>query len=234
MPTAHDRREQSQTHAITYTVNREARALVITPGCELAGGWPVTLALHGMGENAEWFAQVLQPAIRRGDRVWVIPDGPLPFEKRREPGIGHAWYLFAGDQGRLRAGMAEAARWLAGLIGRVRSDGVRVGVDWGRLDVVGFSQGGYLASVLWMDMPGVSRVVCIGGRLKQEWWPDEMAGAPQFLQLHGEDDRSVTPELARKAVEAAVARGFSVEYREFPGEGHEVSAGMLEAYGEWE
>lgn len=222
---------------INYPVGFEARALVLSPGAGVRvpeEGFPVTLALHGMGENAESFAAVLEPAIAKGGRVWVIPDGPHPFEKRREPGIGHAWYLFAGDQQRLRAGMADAAKWLAGLLGRVKADRAGGKIDWTRLDVLGFSQGGYLAGVLWMDMPGVARVVCAGGRLKQEWWPEHAGGAPSFLHLQGADDASVTPAMARQAAEAAAARGYSVDYREFPGVGHAVSASMLEAYMEWE
>lgn len=226
--------------AIPYTVTRRVPALVIVPDSPAPrGGHPVTLALHGMGESAESFATVLEPAIAHGRRAWVIPTAPHAFEKRRERGLGHAWYLFAGDQELLRASMIETSGWLAGLMETLHrsatSNDTQPGpaLNLGAIDVLGFSQGGYLASVLWMHMTGIARVICMGGRLKQEWWPESATPAPRFLHLHGSADESVPVTLARDAAEAAKHKGFDVTFREFATAGHTVTADMLAAYAAW-
>lgn len=210
-----------------------AALLVVPPGNPPTGGWPLTVALHGWSESAESFAQVLAPAIERGGRAWLIPNGPLPFEKRRERGIGYAWYLFAGDQALMRASMGEATAMLSALIGAAvnESDGT---INGEAVTLLGFSQGGYLAGVSWMDMPGVVGVVCIGGRLKAEWWPRKDGRRVRFLQLHGGSDSSVASELAGKGVEEARALGYEAEMAVFEGAGHEVSAAMLKRYLDWE
>ena len=165
----------------TYKVSRELPAMLLLPaGKPPLGGWPLVLALHGMGESCDLFAEQLQPAISVGGRAWLIPSGPLALERRREPGIGYAWYIFGGDQERLKQSTAAAAGELGGLLASVAAEHP---VNPGLASVVGFSQGGYLASVLWTHIAGLRAICCIGGRLKQEWWPEVPSRRPGVLAV---------------------------------------------------
>jgi predicted esterase len=228
-------------------VSRASRALLLLPASAAAGhatnpadGLPLTLALHGFGKDAHSFADKLALRDFARDRAWLIPDGFLPFEKRREPGIGYAWYLFAQDQMLLRATMEEACVNLQSVLHRALAEAAESGVavNRHRISILGFSQGGYLAGVLAAWKPSVFHAAaCACGRLKHEFVPAagdcSDASKPRFLQLLGERDTSVSPELAARGVEGTRALGYDVESRSFDA-GHEVTPAMLAAFAEWE
>ena len=210
---------------------RGCRAHIEAP--EGGGKAPLVLGLHGLSMSGHEMRHWLTPAIAKGTHAWLLPDGPFPFERRNGNGIGHAWYLFAGDQKRLRATMDEAVGYLA----KVLDEAARhVEFDASRVTVLGFSQGGYLASVLGATMQARFRgVCCAGGRLKHEFFAPPVAGkSPKFLQLHGAKDEMVPPGLAEKAVIQTREMGYDVTMKTFEDAGHELPKEMLEAFLEWE
>ena len=210
---------------------RNTNVIVEVPEGGSLDSLPVVLALHGMGESAESFRKKLSPLIERSTYALIIPDAPLPFEVRRAKRLGYAWYVFAGDQDLLRESMNAAVEHLLATL-----DAVLPPYKQDRkISVVGFSQGGYLASVLGGNNPNkFHSVCCIGGRLKHEFFGSAGEDAPRFLQLHGVEDKGVLLDLAAKAIEPTKELGYEVEIQSFENTGHEVTPEMLEAFWRWE
>lgn len=213
-------------------VARSSRVLVRTPESH-DGPMPVTLALHGMGQTADQMEALLKPAIAQGGRIWVIPDGFLPVEKHREQEIGFSWYLFAGDQGLLKKSMLESCNLLQSVLDKALED---LPVNSSRISVLGFSQGGYLGSVLGARNPArINAVGCAGGRLKHEFFPKvPERSRPAFMQLHGADDQSVSASLAERAMQMTSELGYRSSMRTFPGVAHVLTKTMIENFLDWE
>ena len=214
---------------ISFT--RGCRAHIEAP--DGVGNPPLVLGLHGLSMSGHEMRHWLAPAIAKGTHAWLLPDGPFPFERRNGQGIGHAWYLFAGDQKRLRATMDEAIAHLT----KVLDEAARqVVFDPARVSVLGFSQGGYLAGVLAAAMQERFRgACCAAGRFKHEFFAPPVAGkAPKFLQLHGARDELVLPSLAEKAAQATRELGYDVTMKVFEDAGHELTPAMQDAFLEWE
>ncbi len=193
---------------------------------------PAILALHGMGESAQSFQDKLLNIPEATQALWIFPDGPFPFERRSKPEICYSWYLFAQDQELLRKTMLEVASFLAEAL---KTLSLSLAINKKRLSVLGFSQGGYLAGVLAAEYQDLFlSACCIGGRFKHEFFQAPTENAPVFLQLHGAEDRSVSPELARKAVDQTKKRGYQANFQLFENHGHECSAEMVCAFLNWE
>jgi len=167
-----------------------------------------------------------------GQHVWLVLDGPLPFERRSTRGIGRAWYLFAGDQSLLKESMETSGRFVLDVLDRAV---LQYPVDPARVSLLGFSQGGYLASVIaGRNHSRFKAAACIGGRLKHEFFQPASGAVPDFLQIHGSADASVSPELAKKAADATREQGFRVEVHIEEGTGHDMTPTMVQRFVEWE
>jgi len=190
---------------------------------------PLVIALHGMGHGPEHMQRAMQPLLD-GPWAWLFPRGLWPYEVRKAGGItiGHAWYMFDGDQGRLRASMEYAAAHLCAL-----HDEVRARVALSRTALVGFSQGGYLAGYAGPAHAGrFAAAASIAGRIKHEFL--EVPAPVALAQFHGARDAVVRAAAAREAAEKCRALGFAdVTYFEDPQAGHEISPPILEALGNW-
>ncbi|MCC6574802.1 MAG: prolyl oligopeptidase family serine peptidase [Planctomycetes bacterium] len=198
--------------------------------------YPLITALHGMAQDPAQMRRDLNPLMKR-DCVWLFPRGPYPLEVRGRHAlrIGYAWYMFDGDQQRLRASMEASCRHLLAVIDTVWNQHP---VDLGRSALVGFSQGGYLAGVLGARNPTRFKAVAsIAGRFKHEFFAEVAAKAgPRvaLAQFHGAKDAAVKAEAARDALEACRKLGFKqAEYFEDPDAAHEISAHMLDKLGAW-
>jgi phospholipase/carboxylesterase len=217
--------EQRLTHEFRM---RLPCTVVTPPGHDPARETPLVLALHGMGQSEEHMRRFLR-GLEVLPVIWCFPRGVHPYEIRKpeRTRIGNAWYLFTGDQDALRESMLLTGQYLLSL-----HDALLESYRVSRSAIVGFSQGGYLASVVAANHAGrFAAAACIGGRIKHEFMPD--GGGVRLLQLHGGRDANVTPELARKAADGARAKGYDVRYAEDPDAGHEITPAMLKQLGPW-
>ena len=202
----------------------------------LPGGAPAPLlvALHGKGDRAGRFEEEARDALPKGWGL-LVPSAPIPRDARPVAGketIGGSWYLYDGDTEAFRASLARAEEFLVEVVGRALATGA---VDPGRVAVLGFSQGGYLAGVAAVRRRPLFRAAVIaGGRLKVEAlgpWLPAARGLP-VLGLHGARDTSVRPGPARESIDAARAAGLEAGFREFDA-GHEFSPDMRREAREW-
>lgn len=195
---------------------------------------PLVVALHGMGQDPETIKRDLAPLFAR-PWAWLLPRGPYPMEVRgRTMRIGYAWYMFDGDQPRLRASMEQTSRHLLGVLDTVWNAG---GIDLSRAAVVGFSQGGYMAGVLgaW-NFRRFKAALSIAGRLKHEFMAEvapQAAKRVKLAQVHGALDESVKAQAARDAVAQCASLGFVADFFEDTHAGHEITPRMAQWVGEW-
>ncbi|MDC1141910.1 hypothetical protein OAU50_02360 [Planctomycetota bacterium] len=189
---------------------------------------PIVIALHGMGQNEDRMRRFMGP-IADLPFIWVYPRGVHPFEIRKpeKTRIGHAWYLFTGDQETLRQSMLDTTEYLL----EVRTEVInRYGLR--PCAIVGFSQGGYLAGVVAANHADqFTAAASLGGRLKHEFMPE--GGGVKLAQFHGAKDVNVSPDLAKEAAEATRSKGYEVEYSEDIDAGHEISEYMAQELGDW-
>jgi predicted esterase len=236
--------------AASGTVVIGARPFVVEPGWRLhlpagpppASGWPLIVALHGWGMNADYFARLCR-GLLSPDVAVLFPEAPWAFEMRggSKIRIGHAWYLFTGDDEPFRSTLARAEAHLNGVLddvvaGRGSPGGTGPPLDPSRIALFGFSQGAYAGyfvairnSRRFMAMAGLG-----GGRMRPEFLAEFTGGARRipFLVLHGAEDTSVDPTRARDMVTWLGEQGFPAEFREIAGK-HEVTPEGVVAAAAW-
>ncbi|MFT7617302.1 MAG: putative esterase [Planctomycetota bacterium] len=191
------------------------------------------VALHGMGQNAELMTRAVQPLVA-ADRAILIPDGPLPFEKTVSRGrrkIGRAWYLYTGDQVSFLESARLSGAWLMAQIERAKSE---LGDDNIPVQLLGYSQGGYLAAILTFDNPGrFDRLVSCCSRMKTEILADEGPEPIPVLVIHGAKDEALPIERARESADDLTKRGWPVDFRAFPDAGHKMELEQWQAVDAW-
>jgi predicted esterase len=184
-------------------------------------GAPLVIALHGKGMRAKGFERWLKPGIDAGGASWWVPRGIFPYELENRR-IGYAWYVWDGTQEALKASMDEAREYLVGLteaaVRRLRPSSVTL---------LGFSQGGYLASYLALSRPDLYQgLVCCCGRPKAEFVADLAAAKDLRVLIQvGEHDRAVSPELMEKGTRPLLDAGLTVDVRTYDA-AHKLTAEM--------
>jgi phospholipase/carboxylesterase len=209
--------------------------LVLLPkGYRESRSYPLLVALHGMGMSAEEFAEIIAP-LRSLPIVVLVPEGVYPFEIRhgQEMRIGHAWYLYTGDEDEFVESMERSGRHLKTLIKRTLAS---YPVDNERVAVLGFSQGGYFAGYFGIrNAAYLAGLVVIGARVKDEVLPRELQrayGLPVLL-MHGRKDRAVPLSMAEASHDAVrEAVGETAELRTYDC-GHTVTTEQLRDARAW-
>ncbi len=194
---------------------------------------PLVVLCHGMGEDPAR-ASAGWPEVAALPAHLVVPSGPYPFEIRSGAGIriGHAWYLYDGGPGRFRETVDRSAAWLAAALEGIERD--REWAPSGRA-LVGHSQGAYFGYLLALRRQDLfDRLVAVAGRLKEEFAAEPLAGPGRLrtLIVHGEADRAVPPDAARRSEAALRRAGYAVELRLLPG-GHRLSPDRDAAAARW-
>jgi predicted esterase len=192
-----------------FTTSVTLRSVVCVPRAE--PGRPLVIALHGRGMTARALERWLRPGIERGGVSWWIPRGILPCEVRSRK-IGYGWYVFDGDQAALRSSMDEARAYVVGL-----AEMARRRLRPARITLLGFSQGGYLASYVALTRPDVfARMVCVCGRPKAEFVGDlARARAVRVLVQTALRDPTLKPDLVARGVIPLKEAGLAVEERTY-------------------
>jgi phospholipase/carboxylesterase len=223
------RLEGAVAHALTVPY-----ALELPAGDPPPAGWPLLLALHGMGMRAATFADRVRPALPPGVAL-AVPQAPLPYETQRPDGsrvIRHTWYVYEGDSPEFRARLHQAAD----LVGALRT-AILAGrpLDPTRLVLLGFSQGGYLAAVAALRDPSRWRGLAVcAARVKDEMLTAALPAARGFpvLLAHASGDTSISAEAPARGRAALEAHGARVTVADVPGP-HAFGDGMAAAVRAW-
>jgi phospholipase/carboxylesterase len=194
---------------------------------------PLVIALHGMGLTCEKFARTLSP-LRREPWALFVPQGPYPFEIRKEGSmsVGHAWYMYRGDEEEWHRYMLRAER---DLLDRMDDILRRYPIDPDRVFLVGHSQGCYLGYFVALRHPDRFRgFAAVGGRLKRRFLEPHLEasrGLP-VLVLHGSEDRHVPVTAAHESRDLLASYGHEVECRIHP-TGHWIHPAQVRDLARW-
>ena len=183
------------------------------------GPHPVVLALHGYRDDGECLRARL-PSLHDAPYAVLYPDGPFPVEVREDDGgrVGYAWYQYTGDQAAFLHALEFVGAHVARLLDHVAS---RHPIDPRRVVALGYSQGGYAASVMALRDPGRFRgLVAMATRIKVEAI-DDLAAARDLpvLVVHGERDGAIAAARQLEMVEELRRHGIAVDVQLHPG-GH--------------
>jgi len=212
----------------------ETRNLLFLPkGYRSDRKYPMVTALHGMGMNADEFAELLAP-LQDLPIILFVPEGVHPFEIRAggRMRIGRAWYLYTGDETEFVQSMSSSGRHLRTLVDRVIAEHR---VDPERRVLLGFSQGGYFAGYLGVkNSSRITGLVVMAARVKDEVLEKELARASglQVLLVHGKKDRAVPFSAAKKSMAALEDAGLDVELKAYDC-GHHVTAEQVRDVAVW-
>ena len=185
------------------------------------GGTPDALVvlLHGYGADGN---DLIALAPHLGQAVpgaqFVSPNAPFPCEM----GFGRQWYS-ASDRSAeaYLAGSRTAASILDGFL----DDQLEaLGLDEGRMVLIGFSQGTMLALHVAPRRPvACAGVVGFSGRLvAPDLLPEETVSRPPIMLVHGDADEVVPYDALAEAEAGLEGASFAVESHTRPGLGHGI------------
>ncbi|MFC4168861.1 alpha/beta hydrolase [Teichococcus aestuarii] len=194
-----------------------------------AGGAPklLVLLLHGYGADgndlidlAPHWAQAVPEAL------FVSPHAPQPCEGGP---YGRQWFSLADRRpAPLLAGAQAARPLLDELIAR---EAAAAGLPESAVVLMGFSQGAMMALFTGLRRKAApAGIMAYSGRLiGEELLPDEIAGRPEVLLVHGEVDEVVPAASSRAAESALKAAGVPVEALYCPRLAHGIDDAGLSA-----
>jgi phospholipase/carboxylesterase len=194
---------------------------LITGGAERDATLPMIIAMHGLGDTPDNFANVFA-GFDRPARVIL----PRALDAHEEG--GWSWFPIRArdpDVDALAEGIAAAADALAPAIAKLREDRP----TRGKPIVTGFSQGGMLTFMLAVEHADLlGHAIAIGGWLPPPRWPKGKppASAPTIVALHGDLDKAVAFGPTRDAVEHLKAQGWAAELHGYPNVGHSIPPPM--------
>jgi phospholipase/carboxylesterase len=198
------------------------------------GPWPTLVVLHGFGSNALDLLS-LAPHLCEGRLMVLAPQGPDPVSLG-PPGSGtpQGWAWF--PLGATPPSPLSIANAVAGARSFVDEALARLPVDRERTAILGFSQGGVIASALALAEPKRWRALAalstwIPGDLVRSL-PDLDRSGLEVLVQHGTGDDMIDVARARESVATLRALGIEAESREYP-MGHEVNARSLADLSAW-
>ena len=182
--------------------------------------------IHGLtgDENSMWvFARNLS------DDYWMVAPRAL-HPSQREQG-GYSWRA-PSEEAEDRPTMEQLRASAQALLGLVDEYAESVRIDASTFDVMGFSQGAAMSSLLALLYPGRIRKVAIlagfvPGGLEELVSQRPLEGKPFFV-AHGTKDETVTIERARASIEILERAGAQVTFCE-DDVGHKVSVNCLRA-----
>ncbi len=180
------------------------------------GPYPAFILLHGASGLRPEYLDLAGRFVDSGFAVLVLDyyagTGGAPIGSEEKLRKWESW----------RQAVRNGATWLQAL----------PQVQEGRIGLVGFSRGGFLAVSVGASTPGVTAIVEFfggggGGTLNIE---EEVRGLPPLLILHGEEDRIVPVSFAQTLHDAVLEGGGKVEMQLYPGAGHGFSLPWVPTY----
>ena len=189
-------------HEETYRVAASTPPLTVLP--EKAGGdgpRPLIIALHGFGDTAANYPRAWGPAAEDFGAILVVPNGPRPV------GNGRGWGSVDEADAVVEAALDYARETFE--------------VDWDRVVLTGFSQGGFMAMALGTRHPDlfVGVIPMAGGYIPEIDAPTPADdGDPRYYFIVGSRDRAM--DQVRLAASDFKAAGYEVDLRVLAGTGH--------------
>lgn len=181
---------------------------------------PLILAIHGLGDRPERFADLLDdlPFPAR----LILPRGLDPL-----PEGGYSWFPIRArspDVAGLSGGIARAGDALVPFVHELLATRPTLG----KPIVTGFSQGGMLSFYLAVRAPDLfAAAFPVGGWLPPPLWPSTPPKqAPTIFALHGAIDNAVKLGPTQEAVDRLQQLGWSAQLKVWPDVAHAIPPTM--------
>ncbi len=194
---------------------------LVTGNGEREATLPMIVALHGLGDTPENFANLFA-GFDGAARVI------LPRALDANEGGGWSWFPYRArdpDVDALADSIAATADKLAPALvelGKTRP-------TRGKPIVTGFSQGGMLTFMLAVEHADLlDHAIAVGGWLPPPRWPKAKPSghAPTIVALHGDIDKAVGFGPTRDAVAHLTGLGWPAEFHGYPNVGHAIPPAM--------
>jgi phospholipase/carboxylesterase len=190
---------------------------------------PMAVLLHGLGaDELDLFglAPYLDPRL-------VVVSARAPHEAQP---MGHSWFDIDWSEVPPRVDFQQVVESRDAILRFVGEAAATYGADPSRVWLVGFSQGGSMATACALSRPEVLRgIVAHSGRIPARAVPalpaPGLAGFPVLWQ-HGRADPVVPISFGHEARGLLTGLGMRLDYREYP-IGHEISEESLRDLCEW-
>ena len=161
----------------------------------------LVILLHGFQESAERMSKLILPHVP-DDAAILNPNGPFPAPHFREKQTkeGFAWYFYNTQTSTMVLPPDAAVSMIVQLI-------VSQNATQFPIRIVGYSQGGYFASILAQRIPNVRQVIAISAGFPERY----MKSNPSFRldAVHGELDKVVQFENSKTEYDALKRKSAS-------------------------
>lgn len=202
---------------------------------------PWILVFHGYGADANDLFPLHDVLSIDRPLNWIFPQGPI--EIPVGPGwTGRAWWNIDLERiqndamaGRDRDLSTESNPELPGTRKKVLSMIEALKVPWDQIILAGFSQGGMLATDIFLDAPQTPKglIVWSSALVNKDDWKKRIqsdeykARAPfQFFQSHGTNDSVLTLKNGQRLESFLQSAGGKGKLHSFPGV-HEINPGTI-------
>jgi len=191
-----------ERHSVTLNGEEYAYALSVPKSEPPAGGFPLIVFLHGIGERGS--DGVKQTTVGIGPAIKAHPERFNCLVLM--PQCRKAYWWHQGPMpAMISAQIEEVCR--------------RHKVDRDRVSLTGLSMGGFGTWILgaeWIDGFSALGPVCGGGRVSDA----PILSCLPIWCFHGDADRAVPVKRSRQMVETIKKCGGDIKYTEYPGVGH--------------
>jgi predicted esterase len=219
--------QESQEKIWDLTSNWQLRTVESRPSHPKA----ITLLLHGYNERGLRIFRKLSKYLP-SDHYIIAPDAPFPLPRVKSDRLdfGYAWYFYDPFTKSYQVDQKLVLGLLSELISQANPEGLPV-------NIIGFSQGGYLAPLVGYSVDKTQHVIGVGCEFRTRFF----ATAPKFTldAIHGAMDTIVSPENSLAEIALLKELGIEVSWHLLHELKHELNAevgltikNILEQYGE--
>jgi predicted esterase len=172
------------------------------------------ILLHGYQERADRMAKLILPYVPSEAAV-LIPNGPFPVPRLKENQIkeGYSWYFYNTQTKTMVVPPDAAVSMIVQIL--VSQNATNLPIR-----IVGFSQGGYFATILAQRIPNVRQVIAIAAGFPERY----IKAKPAFRidAVHGALDKICDFETAKNEHKALKAKHWSGDFIALPNSEHRI------------
>ncbi|MGB0453497.1 MAG: hypothetical protein ACPGJV_07260 [Bacteriovoracaceae bacterium] len=189
----------------------------------------INLYLHGFGQTAEQFSKIIEPILTDKDLILNAPF-PIPniFEKKIDfasmrSDFRFTWYFYNKENDTYLIKMDSALEYIQTLLQSLNL------LDH-KFNIIGYSQGGYLAPFLGQALKNVSKVLSCHASLREDKLFSEKAQKLpfSFYQINANQDEFIDNELAKERFNLAKEKFSEAQFIEVNSK-HRIKSETLEA-----
>jgi predicted esterase len=180
--------------------------------------------LHGLAERGKRIYRKLKNHLPQ-DALIIAPNAPFPMSEGRDmstEGKSYSWYFYNKEHNTYLINQDLAKYWLRDLL-------IHLKVTHLPLTLIGFSQGGYLAPLVGLNISQTRLVIGLACEFRHHLLPSTLPF--KSIQIHGEEDDIIPITDAKREFVKLKENGNDIEFIPVPGTQHEISDEMGQIVG---